>query len=72
VTDQEIADLAILHAEMQKVKEHYYSFSCSLSAYKDLSVHGHKDLGSALQWALADAKKKIDKLTIAHLRKYPD
>lgn len=72
MTEQEANDLEILHAKTQEVRNQYYNISVSFSRCKDLFVTGHKGLGSALEYSLKDAQKKIEKLTQEHLKKYPD
>lgn len=72
--EQEKKDLEILKAEIQKEKLSCYDYCVSILRWPDdqLKHTGHKSKEAAVLWSVQNSQKKIEKLTQAHIRKYPD
>lgn len=55
-----------------KISAFEYALHCSKLTAEELGYCGHKTVEAAILYAIRDGEKSVNKLTAAHLKRFPD
>lgn len=76
MTEQEQRDLYVLLAAIREKKLSTFDYLQAVTRYTETDLmhsgYRNKTIAQAMEMIMKDAIKAIDKLTAAHIRKYPD
>lgn len=71
MTDTERSDLAAMKVQVAAVKASTVDYMLFINR-NGIANSGHRTLEDALLWTIQDCQRRLDRITQAYLKRYPD